>query len=160
LVMPYKQPRSVQVVIFAEGAGGREYLLLRRVASHGGFWQSVTGSLEEGETHARAAVREVYEETGIRRREDELIDLCVVNVFEIAPQWRAKYAPDVTSNEEVCFALKVDKCEVRIDPIEHDEYAWVNDETAVRMLYWESNKRAFAAAKMITGYSGPTVSDC
>lgn len=145
--MPYKQPRSVQIVIFAESAGQREYLLLRRVAGHGGFWQSVTGSLEEGETHAQAAVREVYEETGITRREDELIDLNVINVFEIAPQWRAKYAPGVTSNEEVCFALKVDKCEVRIDPIEHDEYIWVNDETAMQMLYWESNKRAFAAAK-------------
>ena len=147
--MPFKQPRSVQVVIFAESAAGREYLLLKRVASHGGFWQSVTGSLEEGETHAEAAVREVYEETGIRRCEDELIDLNVTNVFEIAPQWRAKYAPGVTSNEEVCFALKVDKCEVRIDPREHEQHIWVGDETVMQMLYWESNKRAFAVARTI-----------
>jgi dATP pyrophosphohydrolase len=151
--MPYKQPRSVQIVVFAENAGEREYLLLRRIASHGGFWQSVTGSLEEDETHAQAAVREVYEETGITRREDQLIDLDVINVFEIAPQWRAKYAPGVTRNEEVCFALKVDKCEIRIDPIEHDEYIWVNDATAVQMLYWESNKRAFAAARMIESFA-------
>lgn len=142
--MRYKQPRSVQVVIFAETATGVEYLLLRRLASHGGFWQSVTGSLEEGETHTQAAAREVEEETGIRRREDELIGLGVVNVFEIAPQWRAKYAPGVTHNEEVCFALKVDKCEVRIDPIEHEAYTWVDYDAALGMLYWESNKRAFA----------------
>ena len=147
--MPFKQPRSVQVVIFAESAGLRDYLLLKRVASHGGFWQSVTGSLEEGETHAEAAVREVYEETGILRREDELIDLNLINVFEIAPQWRVKYAPGVTRNEEVCFALKVDKCEVRIDPREHDEYTWASDQAVIEMLYWESNKRAFAAAKMV-----------
>ena len=147
--MPYKQPRSVQVVIFTESTSGREYLLLRRVAGHGGFWQSVTGSLEAGETHAQAAVREVYEETGIARGEDDLIALNVINVFEIAPEWRRKYAPGVTTNEEVCFALKVDKCEVRIDPCEHDQYVWVNDETAVGMLYWESNKRAFAAAGTI-----------
>src|SRR5215216_5159067 len=123
--MRYKQPRSVQVVIFAETETGIEYLLLRRVKSHGGFWQSVTGSLEEGETHAQAAVREVLEETGISRREDELIELGVINVFEIAPQWRVKYAPGVTHNEEVCFALKVDKCEVRIDRREHEAYTWV-----------------------------------
>ena len=147
--MPYKLPRSVQVVIFAESNGEREFLLLKRKESHGGFWQSVTGSLEEGETHEQAAIREVYEETGIRPRAGELIELGVINVFEIAPQWRAKYAPGVTKNEEVCFALKVDKCEVRIDAAEHVQHAWVNPETAKRMLYWESNKRAFAATEMI-----------
>lgn len=147
--MRYKQPRSVQVVIFAESASGREYLLLKRIASHGGFWQSVTGSLEEGETHAEAAVREVYEETGIILREDELMALNVINVFEIAPQWRGKYAPGVTHNEEVCFALKVNKCEVHIDPREHEQYVWVDDETVPQMLYWESNKRVFAVAGMI-----------
>jgi dATP pyrophosphohydrolase len=143
--MRYKQPRSVQVVLFAQTATGVEYLLLRRVRSHGGFWQSVTGSLEEAETHNQAAAREVLEETGILRREDDLIELGIVNVFEIAPQWRVKYAPGVTHNEEVCFALKVDRCEVRIDPVEHEAYIWVDYDTAVGMLYWESNKRAFAA---------------
>jgi dATP pyrophosphohydrolase len=147
--MPYKLPRSVQVVIFADGDAGREFLLLKRVASHGSFWQSVTGSLEEGETHRQAAVREVYEETGILARADELIELGVINVFEIAPQWRARYAPGVTQNEEVCFALKVDRCEVRIDPVEHEQHVWADRETALKMLYWESNRRAFAAAEMI-----------
>jgi dATP pyrophosphohydrolase len=150
--MRYKQPRSVQVVIFAQAETGVEYLLLRRVASHGGFWQPVTGSLEEDETHRRAAAREVEEETGIGHREGDLIELGVVNVFEIAPQWRVKYAPGVTHNEEVCFALKVDKCEVRIDPIEHEAYTWVDYDTALQMLYWESNKRAFGAvANLLEG---------
>ena len=136
-------------MIFAEADGERQYLLLKRVTSHGGFWQSVTGSLEEGETHAEAAIREVFEETGIERSPDQLIELGVINVFEIAPQWLSKYAPGVTTNEEVCFALKVDKCEVRIDPAEHEQHAWVNGETAQKMLYWESNKRAFAATETI-----------
>ena len=149
--MSYKQPRSVQVVIFAEGAGAREYLLLRRVAGHGGFWQSVTGSLEEGETHAQAAVREVQEETGILCREDELIDLGLINTFEIAEKWLPKYAPGVTHNEEVCFALRVEKREVRIDPSEHDASIWVDYRSALEMLFWESNKRAFAALAGLLG---------
>ncbi|HEX8087334.1 MAG TPA: dihydroneopterin triphosphate diphosphatase [Blastocatellia bacterium] len=148
--MRYKQPRSVQVVIFAETAKGVEYLLLRRVASHGGFWQSVTGSLEEDETHSQAAAREVLEETGIHAGEGELVELGVVNVFEIAPLWRAKYAPGVTRNEEVCFCLKVNKCEVSIDSAEHDAYRWVDYAAASEMLYWESSRRAFAAvAKLL-----------
>jgi dihydroneopterin triphosphate diphosphatase len=149
----YKLPRSVQVVIFAETDRGVEYLLLRRITSHGGFWQSVTGSLEEGETHAQAAVREVREETGRHHREDELIDLGLTNVFEIAQEWRAKYAPGVTRNEEVCFALKLEMREVQIDTLEHEASTWVDYDTAVEMLFWESNKRAFAAArKLVEGF--------
>ena len=143
--MPYKQPRSVQVVIFSEHAGRRLYLLLRRVLSHGGFWQSVTGSLEEGETHLQAAVREVREETGFTAKENELIDLGVTNVFEIAELWRPRYAPGVTRNEEICFALQVQHGGVEIDSLEHDEYVWVDYDAAVEMLYWESNRRTVAA---------------
>jgi dihydroneopterin triphosphate diphosphatase len=145
----YKQPRSVQVVIFADKSSERHYLLLRRVAGHGGFWQSVTGSLEVGETHAQAAVREVREETGIDSSEDELIELGVINTFEIAPQWREKYAPGVVRNEEVCFALQVDPCEVLVDSREHDAYVWERYDRAIEMLYWESSKRAFAAARLL-----------
>ena len=147
--MLYKLPLSIQVVVFTVTGGLREYLLLRRVAGLGGFWQSVTGSLEEGETHAHAAVREVEEETGILSSESDLIDLELVNTFEISPLWRSRYAPGVTRNEEVCFALNVDKCEVRVDPREHEQYMWVCYEQATRMLYWESNKRAFAAAEKL-----------
>jgi len=148
-LVKYKQPRSVQVVIFADYSGERYYLLLRRVASHGGFWQSVTGSLEEGETHIKAAIREVREETGIDASENELIELGVINTFEIAPQWRARYAPGVVSNEEVCFALEVGRCEVLVDSREHDAYAWERYEKSTELLYWESSKRAFAAARLL-----------
>jgi dATP pyrophosphohydrolase len=144
-LMAYKQPRSVQVVIFADTACGREYLLLRRSSAVGGFWQFVTGSLEADETHRQAAVREVCEETGIPTRESDLIDLKLTNNFQIAAEWRAKYAPGVSENEEVCFALKVDKCEVALDPAEHEAYLWVTGPTALDMLYWQSNKRALAA---------------
>lgn len=145
----YKQPRSIQVVIFAGGREERCYLLLKRIASHGGFWQSVTGSLEEGETHRQAALREVFEETGLIVRDEDLIELGVVNRFEIAPQWRAKYAPAVTHNEEVCFAMKVEESEVRLDPLEHVSYVWVGYDRAIEMLYWESTKQAFAATQAI-----------
>jgi dATP pyrophosphohydrolase len=142
--MVYKQPRSVQVVVFALGGGKREYLLLRRVASHGGFWQSVTGSLEDNETHREAAIREVREETGVVADQAELIDLNLTNNFAIAPQWLGRYAPGVTHNEEVCFALQVQNRDVVLDPSEHDSYIWVDYQTATGLLYWESSKRAFA----------------
>ncbi len=44
-----------------------QVLLLER-ADHPGFWQSVTGSQDEGETLEQTAVREVEEETGLDAR--------------------------------------------------------------------------------------------
>ncbi len=148
-IMRYKQPRSVQVVIFGDGRHERLYLLLKRIESDGGFWQPVTGSIEGEETHRQAALREVLEETGIRAHDEELIELGVVNTFEIAPQWRDRYAPGVTHNEEVCFALEVSECEVRVDSMEHESYIWVGLEQAMEMVFWESNKGALAATGLL-----------
>jgi dihydroneopterin triphosphate diphosphatase len=149
--MSYKQPRSIQVIIFAESGTHTEFLLLKRIASHGGFWQSVTGSLEGSESHRQAAVREVFEETGIGCLADELIDLELTNVFAIAPQWRARFAPEVTHNEEVCFALRVEKVEVRLDALEHEDYLWLDAERAYAMFYWESSKKALAKFIQLQG---------
>jgi dihydroneopterin triphosphate diphosphatase len=147
----YKLPRSVQVIIFTESTDRREFLLLKRIAQDMIFWQAVTGSLEEGETHREAAVREVQEETGIICRDEDLIDLHLINVFEIAPAWRARFRPGTTHNEEVCFALKVEPCEIQLDAREHIAFTWVDYDTAVSMLYWESNKKAFAVLQRLLG---------
>lgn len=136
-------------MIFADTHAERRYLLLKRIDSQGGFWQSVTGSLKKDETHKRAAVREVFEETGLLSTEAELIDLGVINIFEIAPQWRERYAPGVTHNEELCFALRVREYDVRLDVFEHQASAWEPFGKATRMVYWESTRRALAAARLL-----------
>ena len=57
----YKQPVSVLVVIYTDDL---DVLLLERV-DHPGYWQSVTGSRDNGESLAETALREVREETGV-----------------------------------------------------------------------------------------------
>src|SRR5690606_10129209 len=57
---PPRRPESVLVIVYVPSG---ETLLLKRCQPFG-FWQSVTGSLLEGETHAAAAARELREETG------------------------------------------------------------------------------------------------
>lgn len=53
----YRLPTSVLVYCYRRTAGDVEYLLLRRTAKYGGFWQGVTGAIEEGETLEQAAAR-------------------------------------------------------------------------------------------------------
>jgi dATP pyrophosphohydrolase len=140
-----RQPRSVQVVVFSDDARGRCYLLLKRIARYGGHWQTVTGALEPGETHLAAAQRELAEETGIEAAREEFIDLHLINTFQIAPEWRHRYAPDITHNEEVCFALRTHQREIRLESGEHEQYTWQYYEAALEMIYWESTRRALTA---------------
>jgi dihydroneopterin triphosphate diphosphatase len=147
----YKQPRSIQVVIFDGDGGDRRYLLLHRIENHGGFWQTVTGSLEPGENHIQAALRETKEETGISAHETELIDLQLTNFFRIAAQWLPRFPPGTVYNEEVCFALAASQSEIVLDSREHDAYMWAGYAESMQLAYWESTKRALAATSLLRG---------
>jgi dATP pyrophosphohydrolase len=144
-----KQPRSVQVVVFFEDPRGRVYLMLKRIGQYGGHWQTVTGSLEPGESHLAAARRELAEETGITAESGEFIDLHLVNTFQMAPEWRHRYAPEVTHNEEVCFAFAAPRREISIEPAEHDQYCWLEYDAALQIAYWDSTRCALAAAQSV-----------
>src|SRR2546422_647388 len=59
--LPFKIPISTLVLVHTPDL---RVLLLER-ADYPGYWQSVTGSQEAGETLAQTATRELHEETGI-----------------------------------------------------------------------------------------------
>ena len=66
-----KLPLQVDVIVFHKFEDGYKYLMMKRTDERGGFWQPVTGGVEDGESIEQAAIREVYEETGYSR--DEII---------------------------------------------------------------------------------------
>ena len=66
-------PIKVQGVIYAEGNKKRNYLIIKRREKDGGFWQGVTGTVEEGELLTDCLTREIKEELGIEK-EDNLAD--------------------------------------------------------------------------------------
>jgi dATP pyrophosphohydrolase len=59
-------PIQVEAIIFRRKGNIVEYLLLKRLPDRNGFWQPVTGGLEQGETRTEALRREIREETGIK----------------------------------------------------------------------------------------------
>jgi dATP pyrophosphohydrolase len=135
----YKIPRSVLVVVHTAGL---EVLLLER-ADHPGFWQSVTGSQDEGETLEQTAVREVNEETGLDAHSYDLRDWQLQNQYEIYQEWRWRYAPGVTQNTEHVFGLMLPRAlDVQISPREHLRFLWLPwEEAAGRCFSW-SNAQA------------------
>jgi len=134
-----KIPISVLVVIYTPDL---RVLLLER-ADHPGYWQSVTGSQESGETLAQTAAREVLEETGIDAGKCVLTDWDVSSVYEIYPEWRHRYAPGVTANTEHVFGLMVTGHEaVALSPREHLRFAWVPCQDAAKQVFSPSNAEA------------------
>ena len=136
--MAFKLPESVLVVVHT---AARDVLLLER-AAHPGFWQSVTGSREPDDPDLEAtARRELLEETGLSV--GTLTDWRLTNRYEIWPQWRARYAPDVTHNVEHVFGFRVPQVTVAtLDPAEHTAQLWLPWREAVDKVFSPTNRDA------------------
>jgi dATP pyrophosphohydrolase len=140
--MNYKQPVSALVVIHSPEM---EFLLIER-ARHPGFWQSVTGSREGGESLLETAYREVEEETGIRAEPGSIVDHHRQQVFEIYPLWRQRYAPGITRNTEHLFSLCVPRdTAIRLAPTEHRALRWARAQEAAAACFSPSNREAILA---------------
>lgn len=136
---PWKIPRSTLIVIYNDAM---EVLLIER-ADHPGYWQSVTGSQDEGETLAETATREVAEETGIDASQFVLTDWQVSNVYEIYAIWRHRYPPGVTHNTEHVFGLNVHtRVPVVLSPREHLQHVWLPADKAAPLCFSWTNREA------------------
>ena len=135
----YKIPVSVLVVIHTPDM---QVLLLER-ADHPGYWQSVTGSQNQGETLVQTAMREVAEETGLDTSRYLLTDCGIQNEYEIYEEWRWRYAPEVMHNTEHVFALLVpEPLPVTVAAREHLNFTWLPWKEAVEKVFSPSNADA------------------
>ena len=140
LMMQYKNNQSVLVVIYAKDTN--RVLMLQR-QDDPDFWQSVTGTIESGETPKNTAIRELWEEVRLEISENStaLFDCKESIEFEIFPHFRYKYAPNVTHCREHWFLLAMEQ---EFEPVlsEHLAYQWVSPEQAIQMTKSSNNAEA------------------
>ncbi|OYW63791.1 MAG: dihydroneopterin triphosphate diphosphatase [Hydrogenophilales bacterium 16-64-46] len=137
--MAHKIPVSVLVVIHT--ADGQVLLMERADAP--GFWQSVTGSQDAGETLVQTAIREVAEETGFDAARHPLTDWQSETRYEIYERWRHRYAPGVTHNTEHVFGLQLPApLAPTLAPREHTAWQWLPWAQAADACFSPSNAAA------------------
>ena len=138
--MSFKRPVSILVVIYAQDS--KRVLMLQR-RDDPDFWQSVTGSLEEGETASQAALREVNEEGTIDVVSEQLtlMDCQRTVEFEILQHLRHRYAPGIERNTESWFCLALPH-EREIVFTEHLTYQWLDAPAAAALTKSWSNQQA------------------
>ena len=106
------------------------FLLMRRVPKRGGFWQPLTGGVEDKETLEEAIKRETLEETG------------VVKLLKLTD---SKYCYEFTDEGrhhiEYIFGVEIPiNAKIHLSR-EHDDFQWVNKNEALRLLKWPGNKK-------------------
>ncbi len=140
--MEAKIVKKVQVVIMCKEKSN-QLLILQTIDKRGAFWQNVTGKVEAKESFIKAAARELKEETGIKAKQDQLIEL--------------KYEFEFTTqkNQEViekCFLIILNK-KPKIDLSkqkfkEHKDYKWVEiEDVSINNYKFQSSYDAFSEAK-------------
>src|SRR4051794_31179715 len=132
--MAFSHQLKVQVWIYYKKPDGKWlFLVLRTQPERGGFWQPVTGSVEEGESVELAALREAREETGL--------------VYLAAPRPLGspfEFESRGRRVKEYGFSLEAPGSGpslplIQIDPHEHDECRWVTSDQALAMIAYPSN---------------------
>lgn len=143
-VVPSQVPRmrTVSVVALRDSlpgsGGGPEVLLLKRTEARGGFWQPVTGRIEGIESAAEGAARELAEETGA---ELPVESLDYRHSFALGEE-----VPPRIVEEHAFMARWPAGREVRIDPTEHSEHAWLPLAKAVEQVPFPGLKEALNRA--------------
>jgi 8-oxo-dGTP pyrophosphatase MutT (NUDIX family) len=108
---------------------GQQFLVTHRSPDGGGYWHTIAGGVEPGETSDAAAVRELWEETGLEAR-------------ELQPLGEFAYTREAWESEP---GLRVHVRAFLVDVApgwepelndEHDEYRWLARDEAMELLFW------------------------
>lgn len=122
--------KQIEVFFYKRLPDGKYlFLLMRRVPDRGGFWQPLTGGVEDGETLEEAVAREAKEETGITKIL-KIVDTGYHYEFtdEGRPHVEYIYGAQVAPDTQVALSH------------EHDEFKWVTKDDAHRLLKWPGNQ--------------------
>lgn len=152
--MDHDQPHlKAQVWVFSpgstgsSGSGGQEVLLLKTRPERGGGWQPITGSIEPGESPRDGAIRELFEETGLRVAPANLLDTGYE--FEFESRWGGIARERVWACSVALSPQQ--KADICLDSSEHQGFCWTDLRQAEILLEYASAKKTLFLAEKCVG---------
>lgn len=126
-------PIKVEAILFSKKDGGYKFLLLKRCPEDGGFWQPLTGTLEDGEKLMDCLKREILEEIGL-----EKIKNVTDEIFRF--DWKNKKGQAIV---ELVYGVELNPDDQIKLSNEHTDYQWCDFDQALNIMEKENNKNSF-----------------
>lgn len=128
--------RNIQAFVYRRTKTNLQFLLLKRTSEKGGYWQPVSGGVEDKEDLLGAVKREVMEETGLTDILN-IIDLHFSFIFQTTKNNKQMMMKDI------CFGVEVGRRQVVQLSSEHTEFKWCTETKVKQYVTWEHTVMAF-----------------
>lgn len=126
---------SAGAVVFRKVKGELKYLIL---CSHQNIWGFPKGHIEKGESEEQAALREVFEETGLKGKLVEGFCERTSYIFTLNKR---------TINKNVVFFLfEAETNSVKLSDVEHKNHKWFSYENTKKLLTHDDSKKILEKA--------------
>ncbi|STP30514.1 dihydroneopterin triphosphate pyrophosphatase [Enterococcus durans] len=119
----------------------KQFLLLLVSNSAVTFWQPITGGIKRNESSENAAIREIYEETGIIVEHN-----CIFSIGKYSVAINA----DLVIDKQLYSMVTTEKY-VKISK-EHADYRWGKAENIPDNLKWKNNIESFTHSLKLVQY--------
>jgi 8-oxo-dGTP pyrophosphatase MutT (NUDIX family) len=114
--IPTKKQVVAGFVVYRKTTDGIKFLLLYR---RGNYWNFPKGHFKPGERSIDTALRELEEETGIKKTE-----LRMLPNFRAYERFYFKIGNQGIYDTVILFLAETHKADIRIEPREHSGYGW------------------------------------
>ena len=114
--IPTKKQVVAGFVVYRKTSDGIKFLLLYR---RGNYWNFPKGHFKPGERTIDVALRELEEETGIKKSE-----LRMLPNFRAYERFYFKIGNQGIYDTVILFLAETHKADIRIEPREHSGYGW------------------------------------
>jgi bis(5'-nucleosidyl)-tetraphosphatase len=148
--MRYRRDKSAGVIVFHRDDTCCRFLLLLSRLTKRPLWEFPKGGIDDGESAAEAALRELREETGLADADIQLIP-----DFEHREEYRftsgRAEGRTLVRKEVVYFLAEARTTDIRLSAHEASQFAWLPLKDAARKLKYKARRELLQKAAEAAG---------
>jgi 8-oxo-dGTP pyrophosphatase MutT (NUDIX family) len=152
--MRHQRHRSAGIIVFRRDRDGCLFLLILSRLTKRPLWEFPKGGVDEGETVREAALRELFEETGINESEVRLIP-----EFERTEDYRftsgRSERRSLIHKQVTYYLAETDKADIVLSVKESSEFAWLTLPEAMKRLRYKERRKLLQDAATAAGCPAP-----